>query len=197
MRPPWHESIRLPSPLRDVRVLRVLTAEAARREEVEDQVRAAYERGRIEGEQALGEQLVRQRQETQALFHGVLDSLRNVVPQVVREAEQTLAALTLEIARKLVADLPIQAELVEAVVRDALGQVEQASEFTVLLHAEDLALLQRLQSPLLASGNDARSIEFRSSQEVTRGGCIVQTRFGTVDARRETKIELLRSNLQS
>jgi flagellar biosynthesis/type III secretory pathway protein FliH len=38
-------------------------------------------------------------------------------------------------------------------------------------------------------------LKFSSSPEVTRGGCIVQTRFGLVDARRETKIEQVKQSL--
>ena len=197
MRPPWHESIRLPASPRDVRLARVLTVETALQADFEEHVRAAYERGRIEGEQALGELLVRQRQETQELFHGVVQSLRDAVPQVVHDTEQTVVDLALAIARKIVADLPISADMVEAAVRDALAQVEQATEFTVLLHPADLELLQRLQSPLLAPGHDARSIQFLPGSEVTRGGCLVQTRFGTVDARRETKLDLLKRSLLS
>lgn len=197
MRQPWHDSIRLAAPPREVRFERVLTTEAARQIELEDRVRVGYERGRIEGEQALGELLVRQRQETQELFHGVVQSLRNAVPQVIREAEQTVVALALEIARKVVADLPITGPMIESVVRDALSQVEQATEFTVLVHPSDLELLRQLQSPLLQAGADARPIAFQASGEVTRGGCLVQTRFGLVDARRETKFDLLRRSLSA
>jgi flagellar biosynthesis/type III secretory pathway protein FliH len=38
-------------------------------------------------------------------------------------------------------------------------------------------------------------LRFSGAAEVTRGGCIVQTRFGLVDARRETKMEQLRQAL--
>jgi flagellar biosynthesis/type III secretory pathway protein FliH len=38
-------------------------------------------------------------------------------------------------------------------------------------------------------------IRFAASSEVTRGGCTVRTRFGLLDARRETKIEQMRQSL--
>jgi flagellar biosynthesis/type III secretory pathway protein FliH len=41
------------------------------------------------------------------------------------------------------------------------------------------------------------SIRFHDSPEVGRGGCLVQTRFGAIDARRETKLELIRKSLVS
>ena len=162
---------------------------------LEEQLRASYERGRIEGERALGEQLVQQRTEMQNLFQGALSSLRGAVPQVVRDTEQMMVALALEIARKLVGDLPVSVEMVEAAVREALSQVEGTADFQVRLHPEDLELLQRAGSPLLSSPGESREIRFHGSLDVTRGGCLVQTRFGIIDGRRETKFELLKRSV--
>jgi flagellar assembly protein FliH len=106
-----------------------------------------------------------------------------------------LVALAFSIAQKIVAELPITTTMVEAVVRDALTQIEGTTEFTVRLHPADLELLQKSGSPLLDAKDDSKEFRFVSSGEVTRGGCLVQTRFGTVDARRETKLDLLQRNL--
>ena len=159
--------------------------------------RAAYERGRHEGENALREQLLAQRNEFMELQRGVLQSLDGVLPQVKHDAETALITLALEAAQKLVAGLPVSAEMVEAVVREALAQTKDAVDVTVSLHAEDLALLQKHQSPLMSVSPGHPPIHFRSSPEVTRGGCLIQTHFGIVDARRETKLELLKKRLQS
>jgi flagellar assembly protein FliH len=195
MPPP--KTIQLPVPLRDVRVRRVLSCAAAREAETEERVRAAYERGRHEGEQALSEFLVQQRQETRQLFEGVLQSLRDAVPQLVRDVEPALVLLALEVARKLVADLPLSAEMVESAVREALTQIEPDAEVTILLHHEDLELLGRLNSTLLNPATGGQQPRFQAAAEVTRGGCLVRTRFGTVDARRETKFDLLKRELLS
>ena len=40
-------------------------------------------------------------------------------------------------------------------------------------------------------------VNFQSTDTVSRGGCLVHTRFGTIDARRETKIELLQKAMFS
>jgi flagellar assembly protein FliH len=86
--------------------------------------------------------------------------------------------------------------MVEAVVREALSQVEDTAEITVLLHADDLALLQKHTAAIIGHRSaDGPQVQFRSSPEVTRGGCLVQTRFGVVDGRRETKVELLKKTL--
>ena len=63
---------------------------------------AAFERGLAEGEKRLGEQLLRQRTELLELQNGVLASLRDAVPRVVRQSEAALIQVALEVARKLV-----------------------------------------------------------------------------------------------
>ena len=85
--------------------------------------------------------------------------------------------------------------MVEAAVRSALAQVQDSGELEVSLHADDLALLQQCNSPVLVPGPGHERINFHVSPEVTRGGCLVQTRFGVLDARRETKLELIRQSL--
>jgi flagellar assembly protein FliH len=190
---PWSDTLTLPKPLRQVCLKEeaVAAAHVASAEEL----RASYEQGRREAEQALSQQLFQQRAEIHELMRGVLASLRQSVPQVVRETENAMIALSLAVAQKLVAGMPISATLVEEVVRDALAQIEGTAQFTVRLHASDLELLQKSDSPLLAAGDGAEEFRFLSSPEVTRGGCLVQTKFGTVDARRETKFDLLQRTL--
>jgi len=93
--------------------------------------------------------------------------------------------------------LPMSVEMVEAAVREALLQVEGTADFQVRLHPSDLELLQRADSSLLAPTGDSKEIRFHASPEVTRGGCLVQTRFGLIDARRETKMEQLRQKISA
>jgi flagellar assembly protein FliH len=189
----WSEHIRFAEPLRAVRLGRA--SDAPVRAVDPALLQEAFERGRIEGEKGLGEQLVQQRAEMQQLLDGVIGSLRNAVAQVAQDTEQHIVALALEIAQKLVADLPISVEMIEAAVRDALSQVEGTAEFHVRLHPADLALLHSVHSLLLTSTDETRTARFHGSPEVTRGGCLVQTRFGIVDARRETKLDLLKRSL--
>ncbi len=190
---PWSETLTLPKPLRQARLRGDAGADAQMA--AEEELRASYERGKRDAEQALSEQLFQQRAEVHELMRGVLESLRNAVPQVVRETENSMIALSLSVAQKLVAGMPISAPLVEQVVRDALTQIEGTAQFTVRLHPADLELLQKSDSPLLGDADGTKEFRFLSSPEVTRGGCLVQTQFGTVDARRETKFDLLQRTL--
>lgn len=193
----WRKTICLAHPLRGVtpggkaRPAPVAVSAA----DVESARKKGYEAGRADAERALGEQLVRQRAEVGELAVGVVESLKRAVPQVIRETEQHLVALALDIARKLVTDIPVTVEMVEAAIREALSEVEGASEFHVRLNPEDLELLRRTESSLLARAADGSQVRFHGAPEVSRGGCLVQTRFGVIDGRRETRFELLKKSL--
>ena len=198
----WSETLVLAAPLRDVRLVPAAAAAATARATPASadpgwpqQLEESYQRGRIEGERALGEQLIQQRAELQELFQGVLEALRNAVPQVLRESEQAVIELALELARKIVADLPITPEMITQVVRDALTEVEGGSELKVRLHPLDLELLEKHHSGLLTAHDHTRKMCFIPSPEVTRGGCMIETNFGVLDARRESKCELLKQSL--
>src|SRR5438034_8391504 len=102
----WNETIRLPRRLRDVRL-----AAASILNFSEEQVRLreqqSFERGRQEAERALKDDLLRQHSELSKLETSLLESLRQVMPQIARDSETALVALAMEVARKLVADLPV------------------------------------------------------------------------------------------
>jgi flagellar assembly protein FliH len=184
-------SIRLSQAVRDVKLVRSGEGETLRGRDLE----AAYERGRLDGESAMSEQLIRQRAEVMELQTGVLAALCNVVPQVTRDCERMLIALAMEVAQKLVAGMPVSAEMIEASVRESIAQVEDGAEFTVQVHPDDLATLERINSPLLLPQGGRDRIRFHGSAQVTRGGCVVQTRFGLIDGRRETKLQVLENVL--
>lgn len=181
--------------LKEVRIVRLSLSELEkgwRRREEE-----AFERGRDAGERGLRAQLIQQRADLQHLQNGLLQHLSNAIPQVIRECEQTLIAVALETARKVVNGIEITPAMVEAVIRESLQSLEQTGRVRVQLHAEDLALIENVNSPLRLEEIGGERIRFEVSSEVGRGGCIIHTDFGAVDARREVKFELLRQAIES
>jgi flagellar assembly protein FliH len=154
-----------------------------------------FERGRAQAEEALTGQIVSQRNEMLQLQYGVLKSLNDAVSEVVQETERAVIDIALTAAARLVAGMPIDAAMVEAAVREALTQVEETSNVHVLLNADDLALLKAGASDLVAESGAGR-LRLAASTEVSRGGCVVRTHFGDIDARRETKLEQLRKATQ-
>ena len=188
----WRETIRFPQPPRRVELTASWSTALEKR--IQERERAAAEKGHAEAQQLYSQQLIEQRQQLIALQDGILGSLKDTIPGVVRDCETHLAALALEVARKLIDGMPITAEMVEAAISTAMRQVEESSHYTIFINPADLELLESNSSTILGV-NDTRNITVTASTEISRGGCIVETPFGRVDARRETKFELLKNAL--
>jgi flagellar assembly protein FliH len=181
--------------LREVQIVKVSLWELERQWRHREQ--DAYARGVADGERALSEQLVRQRAELRDVQDRLFARLEGAIPQVVRDCEQALIAIAWETARKVVNSVEITPAMVEAALDEALSSLRQTGRVRVQLHAEDLALLERVNSPILLRELGGERIRMEASPEVGRGGCLVFTDFGTVDARREVKLELLRQSMES
>ena len=63
--------------------------------------------------------------------------------------------------------------------------------------SEDQQLLKDSVSELLADSPHQRNIRFLKDDEIARGGCLVETRCGVIDGRRETREQLLRDTVNA
>tara|TARA_B100001123_G_C15129109_1_gene954559 strand:+ start:474 stop:1118 length:645 start_codon:yes stop_codon:yes gene_type:complete len=180
------------SPFRHVEVLS--------QEDLQLTEQAAYDRGKKEAEANLQEQLdilkaeytTEKDKELAAFCDNIRSELGGQVPKILESLEKHVINLAADIAMKIVADLPIDKTMVESVVKDALAKAEKDAEIVVHLHPHDLELLNQGNSELLEESHGAGKVLFKASSEVTRGGCLLDTHYGIVDARRETKADLLK-----
>ena len=174
--------------------------EVVPREDLKLTEQAAYERGKKDAEATLQSQLevmkteyaTEQQQELADFFKNIQDDLGGQVPRMLQSLEKHVINLAADIAMKIVAGTPVDKSMVETVVKDALAKAEKDTDVVVLLNEADLELLSQADSELLQRTHGSSEVVFKASPEVSRGGCLLETRYGTVDARIETKADVLK-----
>ena len=174
--------------------------EVVPREDLKLTEQAAYERGKKDAEATLQGQLevmkseyaVEQKQKMADFFKNIQDDLGGQVPRMLQSLEKHVINLAADIAMKIVAGTPVDKSMVETVVKDALAKAEKDTDVVVLLNEADLELLSQADSELLQRTHGSSEVVFKASPEVSRGGCLLETRYGTVDARIETKADVLK-----
>ena len=174
--------VRLPQPLRQVRV-RLGTESFISEGKFHDTLEERFRQGYEAGQKALSEQLIEQRKQIIDLQTGLFRSIQAALPGVVAECERSVVLLAIESARKVVESLPITHEIVEEEVKRALAELQDTAEYEVLLHPEDLKLLEAVQSGLLPQGAGG-NVRFAIDTAVTRGGCIIKTKHGAISVLR-------------
>ena len=157
---------------------------------VADPAEEAYRRGLREGaERAAAEAEARCAaglDEMRAELAGALATLGDLRRRLTRDHEQTmielaLAAASVVVRERIAADDPVAARA----VRDALDAVPSGDDTLVRLHPDDVGGVERALATAGADGG----VTIRADDAVARGGCVVSTAAGTVDARLETALD--------
>ena len=98
--------------------------------------------------------------------------------------------LALFLAEKVLGGaIAVQPELVVESVRGALRGIVERERVTVLVHPDDLELVREAMDGVRASLGGIEHCEVQAERRVARGGAVVRTPVGDVDARVETKLE--------
>jgi type III secretion system HrpE/YscL family protein len=112
-------------------------------------------------------------------------------------AEPELRTLAVRIAEKILGrELELRPELVVDVVAEALRHAGQPRELVLRCSPDDLAALERGKPRLLERLSQAQAVRLRADDTVPRGGCIIETELGVVDARLSTQLEAIERALR-
>jgi flagellar biosynthesis/type III secretory pathway protein FliH len=106
--------------------------------------------------------------------------------------------LGLLLAEKIVgAAVAVDPELVVEAVRGALRGLVERERVTVLVHPDDLELVRGAMGGLVTTLGGIEHAEVQAERRVARGGAVVRTPDGDVDARVETKLQRARDVVEA
>jgi flagellar assembly protein FliH len=117
--------------------------------------------------------------------------------RVAGDVEAAAVDLALQIAEKaLTAAIAVEPERVVDVVRGALRCLIERERVTIQVHPEDLPLVREAVGSLVQQLGGIEHIEVQEERRVQRGGAIVRSTAGEIDARIQTKLENAREILE-
>ena len=155
---------------------------AAARDEAERIARKAEAEGRERGLAAVTE---------------LLAGARAAAARARAGAEADLRALGVRIAEKLLGrELALDPAVVVDVAATAMRHAGEPRELVVRCATEDLEALERGKPRLLERCRAAQAVRFVADDRVSRGGCIIETELGLVDARLSTQLEAIERALR-
>jgi flagellar assembly protein FliH len=171
---------------------------AAARAEADDLRHAARQQGYEEGYQA-GMAAAR---EELAPATAALGQALTEAQQMRADAAETVEAraveLAIRLAEKVVAGtIEVQPERVVDVVRGGLRCLVERERVTVQVNSLDLELVREAIGPLVTTLGGIDNIEVQEDRRVSRGGALVRSAAGEVDATIETKLERAREVLEA
>ncbi len=127
--------------------------------------------------------------------------LERVKEEICFNAEKETVELALAIAKKIVGhEVMTNRELVLRVVKEALKKVADHDRITVRINPSDLEVCRNAKFQLSDLIDNNESISFEEDDKIVRGGCVIETNLGDIDARIQKQLcvveETFKSELQ-
>jgi flagellar assembly protein FliH len=161
--------------------------------EIAGRENAAYQRG-VDASRALADQqMVEFRADIEQLGEGVFAKLSGVEPAVIAQLRDTLPALALEIARRLLAGYEPPPDVISRICEEALNEIfPERDNLELSVAPRDAELLEKLNPVWLRRYPGLR---IQADASLTPGDCQIRSRFGLTDARIATKLAALHHSL--
>ena len=165
---------------------RQLLEEAVQRgEEVVD---AAREQAHSEGFSAGTDQANRDMSDMMATMHNLVDMARVERHKLIESAEPELVRLAMGIAERILhQQIALDRGVVIEMAKVAIARLVDRESVTVRVNPADLERMRQHRDEFL-NASDIRHLRFVEDQRVDRGGVVVETDGGTIDARISTQL---------
>ena len=125
-----------------------------------------------------------------AALGGAVEAVRAEQADHADALERRAVELGLALASKIIAGtLAVEPERVVDAVQGALRGIVERERITVLVNPDDMEIVSGAIEGVKASLGGIEHCVVEAERRVARGGCIVRTPVGDVDARVDTKLE--------
>lgn len=173
---------------------------AAEEGRLDARLREAYERGRADGKAeesaTRAEQDLILRREQEERTASLLDGIARQFRQFTTTVEQDAYRFALAVAQRIVKrEVTLDEETTGRQVREAIRRIVGVEVVTLRVHPADEMLLRAHRAGLLSASDSLREIIIEADDTIERGGCILESSSGNVDARIGTQLRQIENTL--
>ena len=159
---------------------------------------AAFQKGFLEGKKVGFESGSQKAGPIIDSLNRILGQLENIRQEIYQDMEKEVAQLALSIARKIVChEIKTTRETVACVAREALGRIDNPGKIKIKLNPDDLRFIEDTQSPLTHFLQNFDHVRLEAEVSIQRGGCLIETDRGDIDARIEKQFEAIEEAFQA
>ncbi len=153
----------------------------------------AVEEGKDEGYKKGEEEVNRLIERVHAIINAAIDNKKNII----ENTEEQLVDLVLLIARKVVKVISeMEKDVVIENVREALKKLGKETEIVIKVNTKDLDLTTKNKRNFISMVESLERVRVEEDDRITRGGCIIETSLGDIDARVQTQLQAIEEKIR-
>jgi flagellar assembly protein FliH len=161
-------------------------------------VEAATQDGFNVGYQEGREEAIKENAQLLMETTNALNKLHAAFPVAVKQNEDKLIKLAMEISRDVIQDeLTIKPELCLKAVERAIKKVSDLEKVLVKVNPLDLDIILPKQEYFKNLLPDVQDFVITGHYSIDRGGCLIETNSGTIDAQIKTQLAVVEEVFQS
>ena len=175
---------------------RVAELEATAGARLEAAEREAAKKGREEGHEEGYKEGVAEAERLVGRLHVILDRAMEKRAEILQETEAQVIELVLLVARKVVKVISEnQKSVVIQNIQQALRKLKTKSDVVVRVNLADLQLATEHVKDFVQLTENAKKMQIVEDSTVDRGGCVIETDFGEIDARISSQLSELEERI--
>jgi flagellar assembly protein FliH len=177
----------------EAEVIRSKALEEAR--EITEQARqSGYEEGLRQAQEAIEAD----RQLALIQSQEILQEANRIKMAMFESSESDMVRLSLAIAKRVIAtELQTNPDIIINILREALTYLNQPDKITLFVNPADIDnILDAVENINLLDGQNDLHTEVKPDDQILSGGLRIESEFGSVDARIETRIASIENAIQ-
>lgn len=112
---------------------------------------------------------------------------------IIAKAEEHIVKLALAIAERIInQEVATSKEVILGVLKGVLKNISETEGMKIRLNPQDFRHIMEVRKDFLQSVDGVRNVVFEEDVSIKRGGAVVETMFGEVDARLESQLKEIR-----
>ena len=165
---------------------------------IEDIKESAYAEGFMKGEEAGTESERRRLQNIFDTFDKAISELWELKKTLCLNTENGAVELALAIAEKIVYhEVSVNKEILLGVLKGALEKVIDPEKIKIRINKLDLQFINESEYQISGLTDTLKDVTIEGDDTISRGGCVIETGFGSIDARIESQLQAVGDLLRS
>jgi flagellar assembly protein FliH len=114
--------------------------------------------------------------------------------ETIEKTEEQIIGLAIAIAEKIInQEVATRKEIILGVLKGALKNIAETDGMKIRINPQDFRYMMEVKKDFLQSFDGIRNVVFEEDASIKRGGAIVETMFGEVDARLESQLKEIKA----
>jgi type III secretion system HrpE/YscL family protein len=131
-----------------------------------------------------------------AEWNGILARADQRAEELTKSWEETMLRLSVRVAEKIIGEeLKLHPDAIVSIVREVLKGTRSGKHLAIQVNEAEAQQVRTRIDRLRESQGMSREIEIVVSASVPRGGCVIESELGIIDARLETQLRCLEETL--